>query len=107
MLSNTSSDFDLTIRQQPDRARVAGGKEKGKSHLSLSHSDSLGSDSRGSGRTSSLLVGGVRGAVRGRGGRSGEQGDPQSLTGLTERKPIDPPPVVQLRVREEGTYLAQ
>jgi len=52
MLSNTSSDFDLTIRQQPDRARVAGGKEK-------------------------------------------------------ERKPIDPPPVVQLRVREEGTYLAQ
>jgi hypothetical protein len=32
MLSNTSSDFDLTIRQQPDRARVAGGKEKGTSH---------------------------------------------------------------------------
>lgn len=29
MLTNTSSDFDLTIRQQPDRARVAGGKEKG------------------------------------------------------------------------------
>jgi hypothetical protein len=24
-----SSDFDLTIRQQPNRARVAGGKEKG------------------------------------------------------------------------------
>ncbi|KAJ5815540.1 Velvet factor [Penicillium riverlandense] len=47
-----SSDFELTIRQQPDRARVAGGKEK-------------------------------------------------------ERKPIDPPPIVQLRVREEGTYLAQ
>ncbi|KAJ5102576.1 Velvet factor [Penicillium argentinense] len=46
-----SSDFDLTIRQQPDRARVAGGKEK-------------------------------------------------------ERKPIDPPPIVQLRVREEGSYLA-
>ncbi|KAJ5637719.1 Velvet factor [Penicillium lividum] len=52
MLSNSSSDFDLTIRQQPDRARVAGGKEK-------------------------------------------------------ERKPIDPPPIVQLRVREEGSYLAQ
>jgi hypothetical protein len=52
MLNNTSSDFDLTIRQQPNRARVAGGKEK-------------------------------------------------------ERKPIDPPPIVQLRVREEGTYLAQ
>lgn len=50
---------------------------------------------------------GVRGAVRGCGGRSGEQGDPQSLTGLTERKPIDPPPIVQLRVREEGSYLAQ
>ena len=29
MLINTSSDFELTIRQQPDRARVAGGKEKG------------------------------------------------------------------------------
>lgn len=31
MLNNSgaSSDFDLTIRQQPDRARVAGGKEKG------------------------------------------------------------------------------
>ncbi|XHG01196.1 hypothetical protein AWENTII_004593 [Aspergillus wentii] len=47
-----SSDFELTIRQQPDRARVAGGKEK-------------------------------------------------------ERKPVDPPPIVQLRVREEGSYLAQ
>ncbi|KAJ5138810.1 Velvet factor [Penicillium bovifimosum] len=46
------SDFDLIIRQQPNRARVAGGKEK-------------------------------------------------------ERKPVDPPPIVQLRVREEGTYLAQ
>ncbi|KAJ5101668.1 Velvet factor [Penicillium alfredii] len=52
MLNNTSSDFDLTIRQQPRQARVAGGKEK-------------------------------------------------------ERKPIDPPPIVQLRVREEGSYLAQ
>jgi hypothetical protein len=40
MLSN-DSDFDLTIRQQPDRARVAGGKEKGT--LSLS-SISLASD---------------------------------------------------------------
>ncbi|KAJ5915587.1 Velvet factor [Penicillium verhagenii] len=46
------SDFDLIIRQQPDRARVAGGKEK-------------------------------------------------------ERKPIDPPPIVQLRVRDERSYLAQ
>lgn len=34
MLNNTSSDFELTIRQQPERARVAGGKEKGAS-LSL------------------------------------------------------------------------
>jgi hypothetical protein len=50
--NNNSSDFELTIRQQPERARVAGGKEK-------------------------------------------------------ERKPVDPPPIVQLRVREEGTYLAQ
>lgn len=24
-----------------------------------------------------------------------------------ERKPVDPPPIVQIRVREEGTYLAQ
>jgi len=34
MLNNNSSDFELTIRQQPERARVAGGKEKGAS-LSL------------------------------------------------------------------------
>ncbi|KAL2857911.1 velvet factor-domain-containing protein [Aspergillus pseudoustus] len=47
-----SDDFDLVVRQQPTRARVAGGKEK-------------------------------------------------------ERKPVDPPPIVQIRVREEGTYLAQ
>ncbi|KAI9034794.1 protein vosA [Aspergillus affinis] len=47
-----SSEFDLNIRQQPTRARVAGGKEK-------------------------------------------------------ERKPVDPPPIVQIRVREEGTYLSQ
>ncbi|KAB8216534.1 velvet factor-domain-containing protein [Aspergillus novoparasiticus] len=47
-----SSDFELIIRQQPTRARVAGGKEK-------------------------------------------------------ERKPVDPPPIVQIRVREDGTYLAQ
>ncbi|KAL3491374.1 velvet factor-domain-containing protein [Aspergillus germanicus] len=47
-----SDDFDLIVRQQPTRARVAGGKEK-------------------------------------------------------ERKPVDPPPIVQIRVREEGTYLAQ
>ncbi|KAL1965045.1 hypothetical protein VTN77DRAFT_6105 [Rasamsonia byssochlamydoides] len=47
-----SSDFELIIRQQPERARVAGGKEK-------------------------------------------------------ERKPVDPPPIIQLKVREENTYLAQ
>jgi len=52
MLSNNRSDFDLTIRQQPYRARVAGGKEK-------------------------------------------------------ERKSIDPPPIVQFRVREENSCLAQ
>lgn len=28
-------------------------------------------------------------------------------TSSAERKPVDPPPIVQLRVREEGTYLAQ
>jgi hypothetical protein len=47
-----SSDFELTVRQQPEQARVAGGKEK-------------------------------------------------------ERKPVDPPPIIQLKVREENTYLAQ
>lgn len=26
---------------------------------------------------------------------------------VTERKPIDPPPIVQLRVRQEDSYLAQ
>lgn len=36
MLNNTSSDFDLIIRQQPNRARVAGGKEKGTWKLPLS-----------------------------------------------------------------------
>ncbi|OKL59821.1 hypothetical protein UA08_04717 [Talaromyces atroroseus] len=51
MLSNTSSDFELIVRQQPERARVAGGKEK-------------------------------------------------------ERKPVDPPPVIQLKVSQENTYLA-
>ncbi|KAL4752825.1 hypothetical protein BDW72DRAFT_51049 [Aspergillus terricola var. indicus] len=49
---STSDDFELIVRQNPNRARVAGGKEK-------------------------------------------------------ERKPVDPPPIVQIRVREEGTYLAQ
>ncbi|KAL4941221.1 hypothetical protein BDV06DRAFT_6250 [Aspergillus oleicola] len=49
---STSDDFDLVVRQNPSRARVAGGKEK-------------------------------------------------------ERKPVDPPPIVQIRVREEGTYLSQ
>ncbi|KAL4887050.1 velvet factor-domain-containing protein [Aspergillus karnatakaensis] len=47
-----SDDFDLIVRQNPSRARVAGGKEK-------------------------------------------------------ERKPVDPPPIVQIRVRDETTYLAQ
>ncbi|EER23554.1 Spore development regulator ryp2 [Coccidioides posadasii str. Silveira] len=42
-----SSDYDLTVRQNPERARVAGGKEK-------------------------------------------------------ERKPVDPPPIIQLRVRDES-----
>ncbi|OXV11953.1 hypothetical protein Egran_00283 [Elaphomyces granulatus] len=57
MLSNNSSDFELIVRQQPKRARVAGGKEK---------------------------------------------------EGLSpERKPVDPPPIVQLKIREESSYLAQ
>lgn len=38
-----------------------------------------------------------------------QKGPGSELTGsfATERKPIDPPPIVQLRVREEGSYLAQ
>lgn len=86
MLNNTSSDFELTIRQQPERARVAGGKEKGmppRSTCVLS-------------LHSSFLL--------------GQLGGPWILTQslrCAERKPVDPPPIVQLRVREEGTYLAQ
>ncbi|RWQ93398.1 velvet factor-domain-containing protein [Paecilomyces variotii] len=60
MLSTNSADFELTIRQQPERARVAGGKEKGQA----------------------------------------------GLTSWTERKPVDPPPIVQLRVRDDSGYLA-
>lgn len=41
MLNNTSSDFDLIIRQQPNRARVAGGKEKGMWKLTHTHTLSL------------------------------------------------------------------
>ncbi|KAF9888098.1 hypothetical protein FE257_009234 [Aspergillus nanangensis] len=63
-----SSDFELLIRQQPTRARVAGGKEKATFQAKL------------------MGCGWVR---------------------ETERKPVDPPPIVQIRVREEGTYLAQ
>lgn len=70
MLNNTSSDFDLLIRQQPNRARVAGGKEKGMGASFFSRLRDV----------SNIAI---------------------------ERKPIDPPPIVQLRVREEGTYLAQ
>lgn len=35
MLLNSGSDFELIVRQQPERARVAGGKEKGTYALSL------------------------------------------------------------------------
>lgn len=81
MLSNTSSDFDLTIRQQPDRARVAGGKEKGNVLFTPSSHflDSLE-------RLWSLDAPRLYSFVRGRGcgseprGRSGERSDPQSLT---------------------------
>lgn len=31
MLNINSGDYDLTVRQNPERARVAGGKEKGNS----------------------------------------------------------------------------
>lgn len=59
MLNNTSSDFDLIIRQQPNRARVAGGKEKGMWKLTHTHSllflasprepGKRGTDSKGTG----------------------------------------------------------
>ncbi|KAL1868818.1 hypothetical protein Plec18167_008123 [Paecilomyces lecythidis] len=52
MLGSHRTDFELTIRQQPDRARMTGNKEK-------------------------------------------------------ERKPIDPPPIVQLKIRQGNYYLAQ
>ncbi|KAL4764083.1 protein vosA [Aspergillus foveolatus] len=62
---STSDDFELIVRQNPNRARVAGGKEKeGKRELT---------------------------------------GD---IDLSAERKPVDPPPIVQIRVKEEGTYLA-
>ncbi|KAE8138856.1 velvet factor-domain-containing protein [Aspergillus pseudotamarii] len=51
-MSSPGSDFELIIRQQPTRGRVAGAREK-------------------------------------------------------DRRPVDPQPIVQLRVREEGSYLAQ
>lgn len=54
MLSHDSSDFDLTIRQQPERARVAGGKEKG---MSFAARFLLSPESTPS---STVLVGAVR-----------------------------------------------
>lgn len=33
--------------------------------------------------------------------------DQSALTWAAERKPIDPPPIVQLRVRDQSSYLAQ
>jgi hypothetical protein len=82
MLSNTSSDFELIVRQQPNRARVAGGKEKG------------------TWKTPGSNYSYPRASF----------GMKQTLTWKicsSERKPVDPPPIVQLRVREEGSYLAQ
>lgn len=77
MLSTNSADFELTIRQQPERARVAGGKEKGRSSYLTVH----------------------RICQR----KEGQTG----LTSLAERKPVDPPPIVQLSVRDDSGYLAQ
>lgn len=70
MLSNTSPDFELIVRQQPEQARVAGGKEKGTFAFPF-----VGT---------SLLT-----------------------DSPAERKPVDPPPVIQLKVSPENTYLAQ
>jgi len=52
MLFISGSDFELIVRQQPERARVAGGKEK-------------------------------------------------------ERKPVDPPPIIQLKIRDQTSELAR
>jgi hypothetical protein len=70
MLSNTSPDFELIVRQQPEQARVAGGKEKGTFAFPFVWT--------------SLLT-----------------------HFPAERKPVDPPPVIQLKVSPENTYLAQ
>ena len=70
MLRDSSSDFDLIIRQQPDRALVASGKKGG----------------------------GLSPAI----GRTWAR----TLT-CADRKPIDPPPIVQLRARDPTSYLAQ
>lgn len=127
MLSNNSSDFDLTIRQQPDRARVAGGKEKGMSSLYFGLLLScfspflsgliclLARSSSSYLRSPPPLSSGVGpGLVLDRRVGQSTTLDGERKTGLaianalvTERKPIDPPPIVQLRVRQEDSYLAQ
>ena len=109
MLTNTSSDFDLTIRQQPDRARVAGGKEKGTFFCLLpAASVSVRLACSALSASPELEDGGVEWGEAG-----GVEWKPLKVEynpltePPTERKPIDPPPIVQLRVREEGSYLAQ
>lgn len=65
-----SGAYELTVRQHPERARVAGGKEKGKLIFCLCPSE------KARARISLML--------------------------WLERKPVDPPPIIQLRIRDEN-----
>lgn len=112
MLSTNSSDFELIVRQQPERARVAGGKEKGTSFPSLFCWLSSSSSSFSFLLFSFLLYSPPPPLS------SSTQEDLSSCqvnpfqaekSHPAERKPVDPPPIIQLKVREDcqNTYLAQ
>jgi hypothetical protein len=81
--NNHSSDFALIVRQQPKHARVAGGKEKGMLICFIPIFVSAGFFPPRALYPSS------------------------SIDTMSERKPVDPPPIVQLKIREESSYLAQ
>lgn len=73
------SDYHhLTFRQQPERARVVGSKDKGERHaINATRSKS------------SLAIA----------SKSLKIFYSNSLYLITERKPIDPPPIIQLEVK--------
>lgn len=69
-----AGDYELTIRQSPIRARLAGGKEKGRvASVSLRVLFQIGH----------------------------ANADDAGIIPSLERKPVDPPPIIQLRVRDE------